>query len=72
MFADALMDVLTGTDKEEHNHSLLSQRYTLVAEPPKSAILCGMNKICTVDMEMVGFAEGFGKLHEEFLNTQTE
>ena len=50
LFADALMDVLTGTDKEEHNHSLLSQRYTLVAEPPKSAILCGMNKICTVDM----------------------
>lgn len=50
MFADALMDVLTGTDKKEHNHSLLSQRYTLAAEPPKSAILCGMNKICTVDM----------------------
>lgn len=50
MFADALMDVLTGTDKEEHSHRLLSQRYILVAEPPKSAILCGMNKICTVDM----------------------
>lgn len=33
--ADALMDVLTGTDKEERNHSLLSQHYTLVAEPPK-------------------------------------
>lgn len=32
------MDVLTGTDKEEHNHSLLSQRYTLVAEPPKSPL----------------------------------
>lgn len=31
-----------------------------------------MNKICTVDMEMVGFVEGFGKLHEEFLNIQTE
>lgn len=38
LFADALMDVLTGTDKEEHNHSLLSQRYTLVAEPPKSLL----------------------------------
>lgn len=38
LFADALMDVLTGTDEEEHNHSLLSQRYTLVAEPPKSPL----------------------------------
>ncbi len=45
LFADALMDVLTGTDKEERDHSLLSQRYTLVAEPPESPLRRDARKV---------------------------
>lgn len=44
LFADALMDVLTVTDKEERNHSLLSQRYTLAAELPKSPLRRGARR----------------------------
>ena len=38
LFADALEDVLTGTDKEERDHSVLNRRYTTVAEPPESPL----------------------------------